>query len=100
MGGPFEEYAERLLERGYTVIPIIPGTKRPGFFCNGCWIGLIDWAKRFNGRASLQAERERWGRDGAGLGVLGGPASGDLIGVDIDTSNPDIAAKLLSILPP
>jgi hypothetical protein len=100
MGGPFEEHADRLLERGYAVIPIIPGTKRPGFFCNGQWVGLNDWTKRFNGRASLQIERERWGRDGAGLGVLTGPASGDLIGIDIDTDDPDTTTALLSILPP
>ena len=100
MSGPFEEYAERLLERGYAVIPIIPGTKKPGFFCSGQWIGLIDWTKRFNGRASLQAERAAWGRNGAGLGVLTGPASGDLVGIDIDSDDPDIVAALLRILPP
>jgi hypothetical protein len=100
MGGPFEEHAERLLERGYAVIPIIPLSKRPGFFRNGQWVGLNDWTKRFNGRASLQAERTTWGRNGAGLGVLAGPASGDLIGVDIDSDDPDIVAALRRVLPP
>src|SRR5215471_5585476 len=100
MVGPFEQHADRLLERGYAVVPIIPLTKRPGFFCNGQWVGLNDWTKRFNGRASLQAERAAWGRNGAGLGVLTGPASGDLIGVDIDSDDPDIIVALLRILPP
>jgi hypothetical protein len=100
MGGPFEEHAQRLLERGYAVIPIIPLSKRPGFFRNGQWVGLNDWTKRFNGRASLQAERTTWGRNGAGLGVLAGPASGDLIGVDIDSDDPDIVAALRRVLPP
>src|SRR5262245_29094479 len=97
---PFEAHAARLLERGYQVVPIIPGSKRPGFFCNGSWVGLKRWATRFNGRASLQAARERWFGDGAGIGVLGGPASGDLIGVDIDTEAPEIVAALLTVLPP
>jgi Bifunctional DNA primase/polymerase, N-terminal/Protein of unknown function (DUF3987) len=97
---PFEEHAERLLERGYQVIPIIPGTKKPGFYLAGNWIGLKDWTRRFNGRASLTNERRAWGRNGAGIGVLAGPSSGDLIGVDIDTQVPEIVAALLSVLPP
>ena len=32
--------------------------------------------------------------------MLGGPASGDLIGVDIDTEDPQIVAALLTVLPP
>jgi Bifunctional DNA primase/polymerase, N-terminal len=98
--GPFEEHAERLLERGYAVVPIIPGTKKPGFFHNGNWVGLREWTKRFDGRSSLNNERRVWGRNGAGIGVLAGPVSGDLIGVDIDTEDPQIVAALRAVLPP
>jgi Bifunctional DNA primase/polymerase, N-terminal/Protein of unknown function (DUF3987) len=98
--GPFEKHAERLLERGYAVVPIIPGTKKPGFFHNGNWVGLVEWTKRFNGRSSLNSERKSWGRNNTGIGVLAGPASGDLIGVDIDTEDPQIIAALLVVLPP
>ena len=98
--GPFETHAERLLERGYSIIPIIPGTKKPGFFQHGVWVGLEAWTKRFDGRASLNRERKQWGLNGTGLGVLGGPASGDLVAVDIDTEDPPIVAALLTILPP
>jgi hypothetical protein len=98
--GPFEQHAERLVEQGYAVIPIKPGTKEPGFFSNGNWIGLTAWPSRYNGRASLQKERERWGQAGAGLGVLGGPASGGLVGIDIDTEAPELLAVLLPLLPP
>src|SRR5262245_11064127 len=97
---PYEEHAARLIERGYQVVPVIPGTKKPGYFCNGTWVGMKAWASRFNGRASLQAARQQWFGDGAGIGVLGGPASGDLIGVDTDTEVPDIVAALLTALPP
>jgi hypothetical protein len=98
--GPFEQCAARLLEQGYTVVPIIPGSKKPGFFCNGHWVGLAAWTTRFTGRRSLHDERERWGRAGAGIGVLGGPPSLDMVGVDIDTEDPDILAALLAVLPP
>jgi hypothetical protein len=30
----------------------------------------MEWTKRFNGRASLVAERQRWGRFETGIGVL------------------------------
>ena len=98
--GPFEQHSERLLERGYAILPIIPGTKKPGFFHHGIWVGLMEWTKRFNGRTSLVAERQRWGRFETGIGVLGGPASSDLVGIDVDTEDPQIVAALLTILPP
>jgi hypothetical protein len=98
--GPFEQRAERLFERGYAVVPIIPGTKKPGFLCNGHWIGLMAWSTRFNGRASRPQERAQWGRGDAGIGVLGGPPSQDLIGVDIDTEDADLLAAVLAELPP
>ena len=95
-----KQHSERLLERGYAVVPIIPGTKKPGFFHNGNWVGLTEWTKRFNGRSSLNSERKAWGRNNTGIGVLAGPASGDLIGVDIDTEDSQIVAALLAVLPP
>ena len=85
---------------GTSIIPIIPGTKKPGFFQHGIWVGLEAWTKRFDGRASLNRERKQWGLNGTGIGVLGGPASGDLVGIDIDTEDPPIVAALLTILPP
>jgi len=97
--GPFEQCSARLLEQGYAVVPIIPGSKKPGFFCNGSWVGLTAWTTRFRGRVSLHEERERWGRGEAGIGVLGGPASQGLIGIDIDTEVPEIVAALLAVLP-
>jgi hypothetical protein len=100
MSGPFEQHAERLVERGYTVVPIIPGTKQPGFLCNGHWTGLMAWTTRFNSHASRPQERECWGRGNAGIGVLGGPPSQDLVAVDIDTEVTNVFAALLAVLPP
>jgi Bifunctional DNA primase/polymerase, N-terminal/Protein of unknown function (DUF3987) len=98
--GPFQQYAEALIACGYTVIPIIPGSKKPGFFSNGGWIGLREWTKYRNGHISPQQERERWGKAGAGIGVMGGPPSQDMVGLDIDTEVPKIVAALLTVLPP
>ena len=44
--------------------------------------------------------RKHGGVNGTGIGVLGGPASGDLIGIDIDTEDSQIVAALLTVLPP
>ena len=44
--GPYRELGERLIDRGYGALPIMPGTKRPGFLFAGCWIGLANWQRR------------------------------------------------------
>ena len=36
--GAYEQHAERLIERGYAAIPIMPGSKIPGFLCAGLWV--------------------------------------------------------------
>jgi len=47
--GAYAQCAERLIERGFAAVPIMPGTKRPGHFVCGMWIGLSNWQRRFNG---------------------------------------------------
>jgi hypothetical protein len=37
--GAYAEHAERLIERGYAAIPILPGSKCPGFLCAGLGSG-------------------------------------------------------------
>ena len=49
MIGAYGRSAERLIERGFAAVPIMPGTKRPGFFFAGMSIGLANWQRRFNG---------------------------------------------------
>ena len=66
--GAFAQIAERLIERGYAAVPIIPGTKRPGVLSNGQWVGLPRWQNRYNGRAPSETEisplvrRRHWRR--------------------------------------
>jgi hypothetical protein len=96
--GVYAELGERLIERGYGALPIMPGTKRPGFLFAGCWIGLANWQKRFNGGVPPSTERARWAAGDTGLCVLGGYKG--LIAVDTDTDDPVINAALRKELPP
>ena len=92
--GAYAQCAERLIERGFAAVPIMPGTKRPGFFFAGMWIGLANWQRRFNGGPPPATERERWAAGDAGVGVVAGQASHGLIAVDIDSEDPAIQAAL------
>ena len=98
--GAYAQCAERLIERGFAAVPIMPGTKRPGFFFAGMWIGLANWQRRFNGGPPPESERERWAAGDAGVGVVAGQASHGLIAVDIDSEDPAIQATLRTVLPP
>jgi hypothetical protein len=41
--GAFGRVYARLVEQGYAVVPIAPGTKKPGLPCNGHWIDFKGW---------------------------------------------------------
>ena len=98
--GAYAQCAERLIERGFAAVPIMPGTKRPGFFFAGMWIGLANWQRCFNGGPPPPTERERWATGDTGVGVVAGQASHGLIAVDIDSEDPTIQATLRTVLPP
>src|SRR5262249_30107456 len=85
--GAYAQVAERLIERGYAAIPIMPGTKRPGFFCAGMWRGLTNWQTKFVDQSPSLFERQLWSKGDTGIGVVAGPASGGMIGADIDTDD-------------
>jgi hypothetical protein len=98
--GAYADIGERLIERGFAAIPIMPGTKRPGFLHDGQWLGLSNWQKRFNRGAPPESERARWGAGDAGIGVVTGPASRGAIAIDIDTDDATVISAITSILPP
>jgi hypothetical protein len=98
--GAYEDHAERLIDRGYAAIPILPGTKRPGYLCAGLSIGLSDWSVKFKDGLPGADERKDWGRGNTGVGVVCGPASKGAVGFDIDTERPEIAAAIRGVLPP
>lgn len=68
--GAYQQVSELLIERGYGAVPIMPGTKAPGFFFAGMWIGLANWQKRFNNGPPPADERARWRPGIPALGFL------------------------------
>ena len=40
-----ERFGPRLVANGYPILPIMPGTKKPGRFRNGTWSDYPDWTR-------------------------------------------------------
>jgi hypothetical protein len=96
--GAFAQIAERLIERGYAVVPIIPGTKRPGVLLKDDeWVGLPEWQNRYKKRPPSKRELARWSQGDAGIGVVGG--AGGMVALDIDTDDPIIRTALAAVVP-
>lgn len=85
---PYEKRAYAYLDRGYSVIPIAPGTKRPGQWSEADgWRGMSDW-ERFNQRLPTEIELPIWYTwPGAGIGLLTGKLSG-IVALDRDWDAP------------
>ena len=62
----------KLVDQGYSAIPIMPGTKRPGTRSQGRWHGDLDWT-RFCERLPTDIETEAWSKwpDGGVCVTLG-----------------------------
>lgn len=90
----------RFIEAGYSVIPIRPGDKAPGVFKNGQWYNQTDW-QRFGDRLPSGFELRIWADwPDAGIGVCLGPASGNLVAIDLDYGSAEIRRAIESCLPP
>lgn len=100
MGGPYASVGAKLVERGYAALPIMPGSKRPGQKRGGEWFGIMDWRDRWARRLPTSFETQHWSATDAGVCVVAGSASKDLVAIDIDTERPDITKALQAILPP
>ena len=95
MTGPFAQCAAKLLDKGYSPVPILPGQKRPLPQCHfyGHWNELREKALTFKQVQSLI----RW-RPDLGVGVAGGYNC--LTPLDIDTDDPEIKRAISYALPP
>jgi hypothetical protein len=95
--GPFGQVYARLVEQGYSVLPIMPGTKKPGLPSNnsGGWMDFPRWTTF----QSTYAHHKHWALSSAGIGVRCGLLSGYLVVIDIDTDDPGILETLCKILP-
>lgn len=93
---PFAAAGARLIDNGYSAIPIMPGTKRPGVYQMKEWYGTNDW-QRFCDRVPTDIELEVWNAwPDAGVCVA---LDKRLKVIDIDTDDPAMMNAVLSVLP-
>lgn len=84
---------ERLVDNGYSVIPIMPGTKVPGRFTGGEWSPYPDWTRHCD-RPTKPFEVDIWQRwPGCGVGI----ATGAVVGIDIDILDGELAIQLAGL---
>jgi hypothetical protein len=87
------DYGERLVDNGYAVIPIMPGTKVPGRFSGGEWSPYPDWTRHCD-RPTKPFEIDIWRRwPGCGVGI----ATGAVVGIDIDILDGALAIQLAEL---
>jgi hypothetical protein len=81
----------KLVDAGFPILPIQPGSKKPGVFRRGAWRDYPDWS-RHGRRETTDHEVDVWGDwPEAGIGV----ATGRVIGIDIDVlSDPQLAKRI------
>ncbi len=69
-----------LVDNGYAILPIMPGTKKPGRFTQGQWVDYGDWSRHCR-RPTSEHEIEIWSAwPEAGIGI----ACGRVVAIDID----------------
>lgn len=98
--GAYKKVGQKLVDRGYAAIPIMPGTKRPGELRRGEWVGKTKWREEYTRRMPTRFEIQLWSSSDAGVCVVCGPGSKYLVGVDIDTDDPTIKKAIIAALPP
>ena len=87
------DYGERLVDNGYSVIPIMPGTKVPGRFTGGEWSPYPDWTRHCD-RPTKSFEVDIWRRwPGCGVGI----ATGAVVGIDIDILDGALAIQIAEL---
>jgi hypothetical protein len=93
---PYAQIGARLVDNGYSAIPIMPGTKRPGVYQMKEWYGTSEW-QRFCDRVPSSIETNIWDKwPDAGVCVA---LNHELKVIDIDTDDPELMAAVQSVLP-
>ncbi|GAB4119030.1 MAG: bifunctional DNA primase/polymerase [Rhodothalassiaceae bacterium] len=83
-------FGATLVDNGYAVIPILPGTKKPGRFHRGVWRDYPGWT-RHGDRPTTLNEVEIWAKwPDCAIGI----ASGSVVAIDIDILDGDLAIRL------
>lgn len=81
----------RLVTNGYAILPIAPGTKKPGQFARAAWHDYPQW-NRHASRATTEIEVATWSTwPDCGVGVVGGAVAA----LDIDIAEDgDLALRI------
>lgn len=96
---PFSMRSAKYIERGLSIVPIAPGTKKPGEFTGGEWRGMGNW-DRFFARVPSLLDLAHWDKwPDAGLGLICGKISG-IVAVDVDTDDKFMLEQLRKRMPP
>ncbi|MEM1346643.1 MAG: bifunctional DNA primase/polymerase, partial [Pseudomonadota bacterium] len=94
--GAYAEMADKLRERGYSAIPIQPGTKVPGDMRGGQYRPLSGW-QQYGYVLPASFIHERWcAMPGAGVGI----AHGRVVALDIDTDRADVRRACYAAITP
>jgi hypothetical protein len=84
------ELGARLVDNGYAVLPIMPGTKKPGRLVSGAWRDYPGWTKHCS-RPTTEHELAIWSQwPEAGIGIAGGIVAA----VDIDIADGALAVRI------
>jgi hypothetical protein len=82
-----DQYAAKLVDGGYRIIPIMPGTKRPGRYDGEKWGDLARWTEI----DAQQVHIDLWSKwPGCGIGIL----TGEVVAIDIDILDESIAVAI------
>ena len=98
MTSSFKDNASRYLSAGYSVIPILPGAKRPGYNLNGQPQGLGRWAEFCKKQASDDVLL-KWKAKNAGAGIGIALGYNNIVGIDLDYGTGDVLDAIESIIP-
>lgn len=83
-------FGARLVDNGYPVMPIQPGTKKPGRYRRGAWGDYPAWSRHCD-RPTTSEEIDIWSRwPEAGIGIAGGVVAA----IDIDVADADAAVAI------
>ena len=84
------QFGDALVANGWPILPIQPGTKKPGRYRCGAWSDYPDWS-RHAARATTEHELALWREwPDAGVGIV----CGTVVAVDIDLHVPELASAV------
>jgi hypothetical protein len=86
-------FGAQLVDNGYAVIPIMPGSKVPGRYSQGRWTPYPGWSRHADRPTTLH-EMEIWASwPDCGIGI----ATGSIVALDIDVTDAPVAHALAEL---